>query len=119
MGALRGCVGHVSQTSAYRRVLWHLLGTTRGAPTRIQILLLLRERPRNTNQLALDMRLDYKTIEHHLRILTENHVVAPAKDGYAADFHLTHEMRSHLDEFEKITHETAPRKGARSSEGPS
>jgi DNA-binding transcriptional ArsR family regulator len=107
-------------TDAYRQVLWHLLAATRGGPTRLHLLALLRARPRNTNQLAVDTGLDYKTIEHHLRVLRENRIVAPDKDGYGALYRLTPAMELHLDEFERIASDVLARAPSvvRPSEGP-
>jgi len=105
------------EASAYRRVLWQLLAASRGGPTRLQLLTLLREHPRNTNQLAVEAGLDYKTVEHHLRILRENGIVAPATEGYGATYVFTPEMWSHLDEFERIASEAPSPARARSTEG--
>ncbi len=73
-----------------RRLLWYLLGGTRGGPSRAEILKALRERPLNANQLAGVVRLDYKTIEHHLRVLEENGLVTSSQKGaYGAVLFLT------------------------------
>ncbi|MGQ0535805.1 MAG: ArsR/SmtB family transcription factor [Methanobacteriota archaeon] len=85
-----------------KRVLWHLLGGTRGGPTRIRIIALLRERPYNTNQLAELLRADYKTVQHHLRVLTENRILSPTGDGYGAVFFFTKDMEESLSDFDAI-----------------
>src|SRR6266516_1426167 len=73
-----------------KRLLWYLLGGTRGGPTRAEILKTLRDRPLNANQLAGVVRLDYKTIEHHLRVLEENGLVTSSQKGaYGAVLFLT------------------------------
>ncbi len=73
-----------------RRLLWYLLGGTRGGPSRVEILKALRERPLNANQLAGVVRLDYKTVEHHLRVLEENGLVMSSQKGaYGAVLLLT------------------------------
>ena len=73
-----------------RRLLWYLLGGTRGGPSRVEILKALRERPLNANQLAGVVRLDYKTVEHHLRVLEENGLVTSSeKRAYGAVLFLT------------------------------
>ncbi len=41
-----------------KRLLWYLLGGTRGGPTRAEILKTLRDRPLNANQLAEALRVD-------------------------------------------------------------
>lgn len=73
-----------------RRLLWYLLGGTRGGPNRVEILKTLHERPMNANQLASAVNLDYKTVEHHLRVLKENGVVTSSeKEAYGAVLFLT------------------------------
>ena len=64
-----------------RRVLWHLLGGTRGGPLRIRILQLLRDRPYNTNQVASLLTIDYKTAQHHLRVLRRSGFVQARASG--------------------------------------
>lgn len=92
-----------------KRVLWHLLAGTRGGPLRIRILLLLRERPSNTNQVATMLGIDYKTAQHHLRVLTENRLLSPTGDGYGAVFLFTPDMEDSLEEFDRIVAKLQPR----------
>jgi len=54
--------------------LWYVLTGTRGGSNRMRILRAVDERPRNANQLAGDLDLDYKTVRHHLDVLTENDI---------------------------------------------
>jgi len=84
------------------RVLWYLLGGTRGGPLRIRILRLLRERPYNTNQLADKLDVDYKTVQHHLEVLEENEVVVPSGEDYGVVFFPTNAMDESWGTFEEI-----------------
>src|SRR5204862_6262714 len=59
-----------------RRLLWCLLGGTRGGPNRAEKIKILQNRPCNANQLAETLRADYKTAQHHVRILEENVLVS-------------------------------------------
>lgn len=92
-----------------RRVLWYLLGGTRGGPMRIRMLQLLRDRPYNTNQIATTLGVDYKTAQHHLRVMTENRVLSSTGQGYGAVFLLTADMEESWPEFEAIVAKLAPR----------
>lgn len=83
-------------------VLWYLLASSRGAATRARILRALDERPRNTNQLAEALDLDYTTVQHHLEIFEENNVVTATGDDYAAAYLPTDQVRSHWDVVEEI-----------------
>ncbi len=86
-----------------KRLLWYLLGGTRGGPTRAEILKTLRDRPLNANQLAEALRVDYKTIQHHLRVLEENGLAAPSEKGaYGAMIFLTPKMEEAIPYLEEI-----------------
>lgn len=91
-----------------RRILWYLLGGTRGGPTRARILVALRNRPRNTNQLAEALDLDYKTVQHHLKVLRENRVLMRGGEGYGAIFLPTPEMENSWEAFDEIAAKVAP-----------
>ena len=76
-----------------RRLLWYLFAGTRGGPSRAEIIRVLRDRPCNANQLAQSLKVDYKTIQHHLGVLAEHGLVAPSEKGaYGALLFLTPKM---------------------------
>lgn len=104
--ALRG-PGAGSGMPKLTRVLWHLLGGTRGGPMRIRLIALLRERPYNTNQLATLLGVDYKTAQHHLRVLVENRVLNSTGQGYGAVFLPTRDMQDSWDDFDAIARKVA------------
>ncbi|PSQ16498.1 ArsR family transcriptional regulator [Halobacteriales archaeon QS_8_69_26] len=83
-------------------VLWYVLTGTRGGSNRVRILRALDERPRNANRLAEDLDLDYKTVRHHLDVLTDNGVVERAGDGYGAVYTVSDRTREHWDTVEEI-----------------
>ena len=55
-------------------VLWYLLASSRGGPSRVRLLRAIAERPRNANQLADALDLDYTTVRHHLDVMMDNNV---------------------------------------------
>lgn len=83
-------------------VLWHLLASSRGGPNRVRILRAIDEQPRNANELAERLDLDYTTVRHHLDVLLENNVVRRAGDDYAAVYLPTDQVRAHWDTVEEI-----------------
>lgn len=83
-------------------VLWYVLTGTRGGANRARILRALDERPRNANQLAEDLDLDYKTVRHHLAVLVENGVLEDSGDEYGAVYIPTDRARDHWDVIEDI-----------------
>lgn len=92
-----------------KRILWHLLGGTRGGPLRIRILQALFDRPYNTNQLSVLLGADYKTIQHHLRVLVENRLLELRGAGYGATYFPSPDLEESKPEFDAIVARLAPR----------
>lgn len=83
-------------------VLWYLLASSRGGPTRVRLVRALDERPRNANQLATELDMDYTTIRHHLDVLMDNNVVRRTDNDYAAVYLFTDQAGDHWDTIEEI-----------------
>jgi DNA-binding transcriptional ArsR family regulator len=82
--------------------LWYVLTGTRGGRNRIRILQAVDERPRNANQLAEDLELDYKTVRHHLDVLVDNDIVDKSGDDYGAVYLPTDRVRANWETVEEI-----------------
>ena len=87
---------------AMEGTLWHVLAGTEGGPNRARILRALDERPRNANQLADALDLDYKTVRHHLDVLREKNLVRRSGDDYGAIYLPTDRLRQCWDTCEEI-----------------
>ena len=85
--------------------LWYVLTGTRGGPNRVRLLRAVADRPRNANQLAEDLNLDYKTVRHHLDVLVENGIVESSGDDYGAVYLPTEAARDNWDTIEEIIEE--------------
>jgi len=86
-------------------VLWYVLTGTRGGPNRVRILRAVDDRPRNANQLAETLDLDYTTIRHHLDVLRDHGVVERTGDGYGAVYYPTEGAQHNWDLIEEIAEE--------------
>lgn len=89
-------------------VLWYVLASSRGGPSRVRIVRALERRPRNANQLAEDLDLDYTTIRHHLDVLAENNVVTKSDNAYAAVYLFTDQAEANWKTIEKILETVDP-----------
>ncbi len=69
-----------------KRLFWFIFGATRGGMNRIRIISHLRIMPTNTHQLAKQMRLDYKAVQHHLKTLEQNNLVTKVGSNYGATY---------------------------------
>ena len=104
------------------RRLWYLIAATRGGESRARILWALHERPRNANDLAKALSLDYKTVRHHLEILRENDcAMALGSDGYGLRYALSPRLQVHFEDFQEIYERLLARRDlgkARNTHGP-
>jgi DNA-binding transcriptional ArsR family regulator len=83
-------------------VLWYVIVGTRGGENRARILRAVEDKPRNANQLAEDLDLDYKTVRHHCDVLVENNVLRSSGDDYGAVYLPTDASRANWDVVEEI-----------------
>ncbi len=85
------------------KALWYLIAGSRGGENRARIIRLLLERPRNANQLAGELNVEYNTVRHHLDTLEDHDVVEPGGTDYGELYFLTDQFEQHREEFERIT----------------
>lgn len=91
------------------RLLWYLFAGSRGGPTRIRILAALLDRPYNLNQLAKHLGMDYKTVDHNLRVLMKHViVVCPEAGSYGATYHPSKNFLANRQVFDDIVRKTRP-----------
>jgi DNA-binding transcriptional ArsR family regulator len=83
-------------------VLWYVLASSRGGPTRVRLLQALDERPRNANELATELDLDYTTVRHHLDVLMDNNILRRSGDEYAAVYLFTEQVEAHWETVEEV-----------------
>ena len=85
-----------------KRLLGWLIAGTKGGPTRAEIISVLKETPQNANQLASRLDKDYRTIRHHLEILSKNGIITSGGDRYGTTYFLTSRMEQDYVFFEEI-----------------
>ena len=69
-----------------KALFWYLFVGSRGGPARVKIISRLRDIPSNTHQLSQDLGLEYKGIQHHLRILEKNNIITKFGGNYGATY---------------------------------
>jgi len=91
-----------ANTHQLKYVLGWLIAGTRGGVTRAKIIKALKENPQNANQLANLLKLDYRTIRHHLEVLQKNKILTSAGDKYGITYFLSPIMEENYALFEEI-----------------
>jgi len=83
-------------------VFWFLFVGSRGGTNRIRIMSVLRNRPRNRNQLATELGLDYKNIQHHIKVLEGNNLVKKIGNLYGVTYYVSAFFENNEIVFDEI-----------------
>ena len=84
-----------------RKLLLYLFTSTRGGFTRLRIIMRLLDQPYNTHQLAQELDLDYKAVQHHMKVLEKNNMVSKIGEKYGAIFHLSNFLEFNINALDE------------------
>jgi predicted transcriptional regulator len=85
-----------------KRLLWFVFAGSRGGLNRLRIISSLKEKPLNTNQLAKELGLDYKAIQHHIKVLEKNNLITKIGEKYGVTFFISTFLEVNMETFEEI-----------------
>jgi len=85
-----------------KTVFWLLFVGSRGGTNRIRIMSVLRNRPRNRNQLAIELGIDYKNIQHHIKVLEGNNLVKKIGNLYGVTYYVSALFENNEIVFDEI-----------------
>jgi len=69
---------------------------------RLRIVKTIREKPLNANQLAKDLGLDYKAIQHHVNVLEKNNIITKIGEKYGITYFVSTFLEVNMESFEEI-----------------
>jgi DNA-binding transcriptional ArsR family regulator len=82
--------------------LWYLFAGSKGGVNRIRIIELLKKRPYNINQLAEELGLDYKAIQHHIIVLERNNLVSKMGEKYGILYFISNYLEANMESFNEV-----------------
>jgi len=85
-----------------KRLFWFLFAGTRGGTNRISIMELLIQQPYNINQLAEIIKIDYKAIQHHIRVLEKNNLITKSGEKYGVLYFISNYFEVNIDAFKEV-----------------
>jgi DNA-binding transcriptional ArsR family regulator len=86
-----------------KNLLWYLIAGTKGGETRGRIIELIRKKPNNAHMIAKVLKLDYKTVRHHLGVLEKNNIITAVNKGnYGAVYFISEFMDANYTIFKEI-----------------
>ncbi len=86
-----------------KRVMWYLFAGMRGGVSRMRIINLLLKRPYNMNQIGKELGMDYKTIQHHVKVLSENRLITSEEKKYGTIYFTSQIFEQNKGIFEEIS----------------
>lgn len=85
-----------------KRLLWFIFAGSRGGLNRLRIVKQIRNSPLNINQLAKELQLDYKAIQHHIKVLEKNNIITKIGEKYNVTYFISPFLESNLLIFDDI-----------------
>ncbi len=85
-----------------KRLLWFLFAGSRGGINRLKLISILKETPLNANQLAKELGLDYKAIQHHIRVLEKNNIISKAGEKYGVTYFISPFLEVNMETLDEI-----------------
>jgi DNA-binding transcriptional ArsR family regulator len=86
-----------------KTILWWLIAGSKGGINRAKIIKELHDRPYNANQMTERLGLDYKTVRHHLKVLSENGIIeSNSGEKYGTMYFLSRNMEENFPLFLEI-----------------
>jgi len=85
-----------------KRLLWFVFAGSRGGFNRLRLVRIIKEKPLNANQLAKELKLDYKAIQHHVKVLEKNNIVTKVGEKYNVTYFISTFLEVNMDTFNEI-----------------
>ena len=85
-----------------KRTLLLSLTGARGGIVRLKILVMLNRKTYNINEISKNLSLDYKTIQHHIRVLEKSSLITSSRKRYANSYRLSSLLEANKDMLKEI-----------------
>ena len=85
-----------------KRLLWFVFMGSKGGMNRMRLISIIRQRPLNANQLAKELGLDYKAIQHHIGVLEKNNLITRVGEKYGTTYFLSTFLEVNIEAFDEI-----------------
>lgn len=89
-----------------KNLLFFVFASSRGGENRVKIMTALKSSPRNTNQLANDLGLNYRAIQHHLDVLEKNNLITKVGEKYGTTYFPSTFFEANMETYDEIVLKT-------------
>ena len=88
--------------SSVKNILYWLIANSLGGVNRGRILKELFSKPQNANELSNNLKLEYKTVRYHLKVLEENKLITSVGGGYGKTYFPSDELNQNQQYLNEI-----------------
>jgi DNA-binding transcriptional ArsR family regulator len=85
-----------------KNLLWMVFANSRGGQNRIRMVLALKKSPFNAHQLAKELGLNYRAIQHHIGVLEKNNLVSHVGEKYGITYFLSTFLEVNIAIFDEL-----------------
>lgn len=89
-----------------KNLLFFVFASSRGGENRVKIMTALQKSPRNANQLANDLGLNYRAIQHHLEVLEKNNLITKVGEKYGTTYFPSTFFEANMETYDEIVLKT-------------
>jgi DNA-binding transcriptional ArsR family regulator len=89
-------------TSYAKNLLWMVFANSRGGHNRIRMIMALKKSPLNAHQLAKELKLNYRAIQHHIGVLEKNSLVSHVGEKYGIVYYLSTLIEVNMVIFDEL-----------------
>ena len=89
-----------------KNLLFFVFASSRGGENRAKVMNVLLKSPRNANQLANDLGLNYRAIQHHIGVLEKNNMIAKVGEKYGTTYFPSTFFEANIDTYNEIVSTT-------------
>ena len=85
-----------------KNLLWMVFASSKGGQNRIRMISALRKSPFNTHQLAKELGLNYRAIQHHIGVLEKNNLISHVGEKYGMIYFPSTLLEVNMVAFDEI-----------------
>jgi predicted transcriptional regulator len=89
-----------------KNLLFYVFASSRGGENRMKLMTILLKSPRNANQLANDLGLNYRAIQHHIDVLEKNNILTKVGEKYGITYFPSTFFEANIETYNEIVSKT-------------
>jgi predicted transcriptional regulator len=85
-----------------KNLLFYVFIGSRGGDNRIRLINSLQDSPKNANQLANELGLNYRAVQHHIEVLEKNNLITKIGEKYGANYFPSVFFETNIETYHEI-----------------